>query len=127
MAAAYLSASWLAQPRDAACEALAATGARGTIARVVSGAPDGEARFVAEVADGAVQYRTGAVDGAELTLTDTYANALAVLRGELDPNAAFMRGQTKVAGDTGLLLRLLAATKTAAYEQACAEVAGTAG
>lgn len=125
--AAYLSEAWLAEPVDPACEALAAAGGRGTIARVISGAPDGEARFVAEVGEGGVHYRSGAADDADLTLTDTYANAVAVLRGDLDPNAAFMRGQTKVAGDTKLLLDLLAATKTPPYQQARDAAAAAVG
>lgn len=115
--AAYLSEAWLESPIDPAAEALAATGATLIIGRIVSGAPDGEARFTATVADGAVVYSAG-VDDAQVTLTDTYANAVALLRGEADANALFMRGQTKVTGATGQLLDLFAATKTEAFDQA---------
>lgn len=123
----YLSEAWLAAPVDPAAEALAATGGEAVVVRVITGAPDGEARFVAEVAGGTVSYRQGGADDAALTLTDTYANAQAVLRGELDPNAAFMRGQTKVAGSTRVLLDLLAATKTPAYAEARAALAAASG
>lgn len=119
---AYLDAAWAASPVDPAAEALAATGATATIGRVVTGGPDGEVRFTARVADGSVTYEPGAADEVDVSLTDTYANALAALRGDLDPNAAFMRGQTKVAGSTRVLLDLLAATKTDAYEQARSSV-----
>jgi putative sterol carrier protein len=119
---AYLSSDWLADPVDPAAEALAALGGSLRIARVVTKAPDGEARFAAVVADGTVRYEA-AIDDPDVVLTDTYANALAILRGELDPNAAFVRGQTKVAGETGPLLELLAATKDPAYEAARARLA----
>ena len=121
----YLSAAWLSDPVDPAAEALAAADGAIRLRRVVGGAPDGEARFDVTVADGAVTYGDVADDELDVTLTDTYANALAIVRGELDPNVAFMRGQTKVAGSTGPLLDLLAATRTEAYERArAALVAG---
>jgi putative sterol carrier protein len=118
---AYLSTEWLADPVDPAAEALAARGGSMRIVRVVSKAPDGEARFAAVVGDGTVRYEAS-VDDPDVVLTDTYPNALAILRGELDPNAAFVRGQTKVAGETGPLLELLAATKDPAYEEARARL-----
>ena len=118
----YLGAAWAASPFDPAAEALAATGATATIGRIVTGAPDGEVRFTARIADGAVAYSPGVDDEVDLSLTDTYANAVASVRGELDPNASFMRGKTKVAGSTRVLLDLLAATKTDAYRAACERV-----
>lgn len=115
---AYLSAAWIDDgPCDPAAEALAASGGTGTVARIVTGAPDGEARFTARVADGAVAYEPGVADEVDLSLTDTYANALDVLTGAADPNALFMRGRTKVAGSTRVLLDLLAATRTERYSQ----------
>lgn len=120
---AYLSEAWLADPCDPAAEALAAAGGSLRLRRVVGGAPDGEARLDVTVADGEVTYDHLDDEDLDVTLTDTYANALAIVRGELDPNAAFMRGQTKVAGDTGPLLDLLAATRSERYEQLRAEVA----
>ena len=120
---AYLSTAWLDDARDPAAEALAAAGGSGTIGRIVTGAPDGEIRFTARVADGAVAYEAGVPDEVDLSLTDTYANAVAVLTGEADANALFMRGRTKVAGSTGVLLDLLAATSTDRYREVQAEVA----
>ena len=115
--AAYLSGAWLDQPTDPLAEALAPTGATVAIGRIISGAPDGEARFTAVVADGSVSYRAGVDDSVDVTFTDTYANAVAQLRGDLRPNAAFMRGQTKVTGPTGTLLEVLAAGSLPDYEQ----------
>ncbi|MCU1371216.1 MAG: hypothetical protein JWO77_2410 [Ilumatobacteraceae bacterium] len=120
---AYLSADWLAEACDPASEALAAAGGSATIARVVTGTPDGELRFTARIADGTVAYEAGSAEEADLSLTDTYANAVALLTGEADPNALFMRGRTKVSGSTGVLLDLLAATRSDRYREAQAALA----
>lgn len=122
----YLSQEWLENPRDPVAEAFAAFGASLRIGRIVSKAPDGEARFTAVVADGMVIYQPG-VDNAQVTFTDTYANALAQLSGELDPNAAFMRGQTKVTGPTGDLLAVLGAAKGLQFGSIRAEVSAACG
>ena len=92
----------------------------------MSGAPDGEARFTARVADGAVAYEAGVADEVDLSLTDTYANAVALLDGDEDPNALFTRGRTKVAGSTRVLLDLLASTRTDRYREVRAELAASA-
>lgn len=121
---AYLSADWAASPIDPLAEALADAGTRDLrIGRIVTKAPDGEVRFTAAVAGGSVTYEPGIDDDVEVTLTDTYPNALALARGELDPNAAFIRGQTKVTGPTSALLDLLAAARSPRYEAARAELA----
>lgn len=127
MSAAFLSAAWLEGPRDPAAEALAAAGGSATIGRVVSGAPDGEARYTARIGDGAVAYEPGVADEVDLTLTDTYANAVDLLTGEADANALFMRGRTKVAGSTRVLLDLLAATATERYAEVRDEVRAASG
>ena len=54
---------------------------------------------------------------AEFTLSLTYDDSVKVQNGELDANAAFMRGQTKVTGSTGRLLDVLAATREPRYDE----------
>ena len=120
---AYLSSAWLDEACDPAAEALAAEGGSATIGRIVTGAPGGELRDTARTADGAVAYEPGVPDDADLSLTDTYANAVALLTGEADANALFMRGRTKVAGSTSVLLDLLAATSSERFREAQAQVA----
>jgi len=120
---AYLSEAWLGEATDPAAEALAAEGATAVIGRIVTGAPDGELRYTARIADGAVAYEAGTADEVDLTLTDTFANAKAILAGDEDPNALFMRGRTKVAGSTRVLLDLLAATRTDRYGELRATLA----
>jgi putative sterol carrier protein len=114
----YLSTGWLDDAIDPAAEALAAQGGSAAIGRIVTGAPDGELRYTARIGGGTVSYEPGVADEVDLTLTDTYANAVALLTGEADANALFMRGRTKVAGSTRVLLDLLAATSSDAFGEA---------
>ena len=48
-----------------------------------------------------------APDPADVTFTATPTDAAAVAEGDLDLSVGFMRGQVKVAGDPGALLRVL--------------------
>ncbi len=119
---AYLGTAWLDQACDPAAEALAETGASATIGRIVTGAPDGELRYTARVDGGSVSYEPGVGDDVDLSLTDTYANAVALLQGEADANALFMRGRTKVAGSTRVLLDLMSATRSPRYDEVRTQV-----
>jgi len=122
--AAYLSQEWLDAQVAASQAWPAVPGLALTVQQVVPGAPDGEVKYVAVVADGRLASATLGTDAeADLTLTTTYPEAKAVAAGELDANAAFMRGRIKVAGPTGPLLQLLAATKDPAHRAAQAELA----
>ncbi|CAN5686246.1 hypothetical protein BH10ACT1_BH10ACT1_01790 [soil metagenome] len=122
--AAFLSQEWLDAQVAASRSWPEVPGLAVTIQQVVPGAPDGEVRFVAVVADGRLASATLGVDAeAELTLTTKFPEAKALAAGELDANVAFMRGRIKVAGPTGPLLRLLAATKDPAHRAAQAELA----
>lgn len=115
---AFASNEWASSPADPVAEAYAAAGGAARIGRSITGGPDGEVRWTAVVADGAVSYEVGTIDGADVTFTDTAKVALGQLRGEIDPNASFMRGRTKVTGPTSVLLDVLAAARGEAYDAA---------
>lgn len=100
------------------------TGAVGSarVLVVVPGAPGGEVRYVATVGDGRLTAQELVADGTapddvDATVTTKYRDARAALLGEVDPNAAFMSGLTKVAGATGPLLAYLAATSGEGYRR----------
>jgi putative sterol carrier protein len=57
----------------------------------------------------------GVIDAPDATLTLTWDDALALHRGELNPNVAFMRGRMKVAGSMAAMIALLPAAATDAY------------
>lgn len=100
------------------------TEARGSarVLVVVPGAPGGEVRYVATVTDGRLAAQElvdggASPDDVDATVTTKYRDAKAALQGEIDPNAAFMSGRTKVAGATGPLLVYLAATSGEGYRE----------
>ena len=90
----------------------------------VLGSPDGDVRWQVQVLRGNVSAAAGPRPGAEVALTVPYDDLVAILRGELQPTVAYMRGSMKTAGDPGALLGVLAATATpefgAARESAAA-------
>ena len=75
----------------------------------VSGGPDGVRRLTMTTLGGRIAScgdgKTGGADTVVLKIE--WADAVAILRGELDANAAFMTGQIKTDGPTGPLLSLL--------------------
>lgn len=76
----------------------------------LSGAFDGSARFVIE-GEGSViidsdGVRAGGDEDADVTLTADAETFRAVVKGDLDPTAAFMSGRLSVDGDMGVAMRL---------------------
>jgi putative sterol carrier protein len=65
----------------------------------------------------------GTDDEAEVTFTNTYADAQALERGELDPSVHFMQGRTKMAGDMGKVLALMPVTRSEEQRALLAAVA----
>ena len=53
----------------------------------------------------------------ELSAIDSYDDAMKMQKGELDPNAAFMQGRMKVAGNVAKLMALLPLTNSPEYKQ----------
>ena len=120
----YLSPEWLELHRELGADLPEVSGVTALVEQVVPGSPDGEVRYGLSYADGRVVEATlGAVDDPDVSLTTKYPDAVKLLRGELDANAAFMSGRTKVAGSTGKLLAMLALTGSPGYEAFRTELA----
>jgi hypothetical protein len=79
---------------------------------VVAAGKKEQARGWARVADAAVVERGEGAPGepADVTFTATPADAAALHDGTLDLTVGFMRGQVKMSGDFGTLLRFLPLT-----------------
>jgi hypothetical protein len=76
----------------------------------ITGGPAGDTSCSWVLAEGRpVGGGPGSIDHPDVTLTLGWADALAILRGDLDPNVAFMQGRLKVGGSMGVLLAILAA------------------
>jgi putative sterol carrier protein len=90
----------------------------------VTGGPNGEVRYALTIADGRLASATlGEDPDAEVTLTQTYADAVLIAQGSLDGNVAFMQGRVKVVGDMGKVMALMPLTDSAAYRAALVELA----
>jgi hypothetical protein len=105
----FLSEEWL-DARFTKVSGLAPTpGVDLRIQHVVAGAPgDTTVRYYDEVKDGTLlSSGLGEITDPDVTLTNTWADELRVLRGEVDPLMVAMSGGITVVGDQGGLLAML--------------------
>ena len=72
--------------------------------QVVKGA-DGDVTYWIALDGGSFTGGIGPLDGADVTITQDYATAVELARGELNAQAAFMQGKLKVTGNMGMLLQ----------------------
>ncbi|MEO6629943.1 MAG: SCP2 sterol-binding domain-containing protein, partial [Aquihabitans sp.] len=117
----FLTEEWLDLVRSemATVESEMSPGFTAMVEFVVPKGPGGEVRWVGAFENGSLVSATmGAGPDADVSLTTVYPDAVAVLRGELDLNTAFMQGRMKVAGPTGPLLALIAQAQAPATRAA---------
>lgn len=116
--AGFLTREWLEEARRLAREAPAGGGPSVSVQFVVNGGPTGSIRYY-------FVYRAGRLDQADLgdledpdvTLTQSYEDAVELHKGTLDTNAAFMEGRIKVAGNMAKLMSVLAMTSSPDHAQ----------
>lgn len=114
----YLSQEWLDQYVKLAEDQPVRPGATARIQYVTSGAPEGDVEYYWILEDGKLlEMQLGKVEDSDFTLTMTYDDAMKIQKGELDPNAAFMQGRMKVAGNMAKLMALLPLTNSPEYRQ----------
>lgn len=121
---AFLSQEWLDLQCRLAGDLPSRPGATARIQVVVSGTPAGQVAYTLAVEDGrlaAASLRPD--DEAEVTLAQTYDDARAIARGELDLNVAFMQGRVKAVGDIGALMAVMPLTQSPEYADLLASVA----
>ena len=79
----------------------------------MTGAPDGDVSYYTVIENGKIiENKLGSDEQAEFTMTQSYDDAVKVLKGELDANAAFMQGRVKVTGNMGKLMSLMPLTQS---------------
>ena len=113
----YLSQEWLDESRELAKDQPARPGASAKMQYVVAGTPDGEIKYYWVLEDGKLlESQLGEVADPDFTLTSTYEDSVAIAKGELDANAAFMQGRMKVTGNMGKLMQLMPLTMSPEYK-----------
>ena len=112
----WLTAEWFDETRAMAADQPEGPGLRARIQYEITGGPDGDVAYYWVLEDSAlVDSALGRLDDPDVTVTFTWADALAVHRGDLDPTVAFMQGRMKVAGSMAVMLALLPVTNTPGY------------
>ena len=107
--ASFLSSEWLA---DLTTALNAHAGFKAAIANVdltlqfaVTDAPVGtEGRYFVDVAEGKALAAPGDADEPDATITNTYETSVAMSKGELNTQMAFMTGKIKVTGNMAKLM-----------------------
>jgi putative sterol carrier protein len=119
----FLSDAWFELVRELGAELPERPGASARVQHIVTGTPDGEVRYVHTVVDGRTTALVpGTDDSVDVTYTNTFVDAQALARGELDPRVLFMQGRTKMAGDMGKVLALMPVTSSDAQRELLAKV-----
>jgi hypothetical protein len=121
----WLSDQWFDQTRAMAADQPEHPGLSARMQYEVTGGPDGDVRYHRVLVDGQLtEGALGGVGSPEVTLTTTWADAVALQTGELDPSVAFMQGKLKVAGSMSLMMELLPLTTTPEYQDLRRRIAG---
>jgi putative sterol carrier protein len=70
----------------------------------VADAPEGAVSYYMKAAGGSAELSLGTVDAADVTVGQTYETAVAISKGELNTQTAFMTGKLKVSGNLAKLM-----------------------
>jgi len=120
----WLTQEWLDESTRLAAGQPERPGASARLQYVVTGGPAGDVEYYWVVADGKlVENRLGRLEDADVTLTQSYEDAMAIQKGELDINAAFLQGRVRPSGDIDKLMSLLPITMSPEFQQFNRDVA----
>jgi putative sterol carrier protein len=70
----------------------------------ISGAPDGDTAYYLAADNGSADLSMGTADDADVTVGQTYDTAVAIAKGDLNTQTAFMTGKLKVSGNLAKLM-----------------------
>jgi putative sterol carrier protein len=114
----WLTQEWLDESKRLSATQPVRPGASARLQYVITDGPDGDIQYYWVVVDGQLtENRLGELSDAEVTMTETYDDAMALQKGELDANAAFMQGKVKVTGDVNKLMSLLPITMSPEFHE----------
>ena len=119
----FLSQEWHDETRRMAEGQPERPGASARMQYVVTGGPEGDIRYYWVLEDGKLlESALGDLEDPEITLTQSYDDAVAIQKGELDASAAFMQGRVKVTGNMAKLMSLLPITGSPEYKELQGEI-----
>ena len=119
----WLTQEWLDEGKALSESQPERPGASARMQYVITGGPDGDVRYYWLLENGKlVESNLGDLEDAEVTLTQSYEDAMRIQKGELDPNAAFMQGRVKVTGNMAKLMSLLPITNSPEYKKLQGEI-----
>jgi putative sterol carrier protein len=120
----YATQEWLNRQTELQQAFSARSGASARVQYRLTQSPDGtEIRYYANVVDGrAVEQLIGEDPSADGTMSSSYDDSIAIMRGELSPNTAFMQGRIKLTGKVAKLAALMPITQTSEYREHYAQL-----
>jgi len=77
-----------------------------SVQQVITDSPEGEIKSYLKITDGTPEVGGGEIEGPEATITQSYETAVAIAKGELNGQNAFMQGKLKVTGNMMKLMQL---------------------
>ncbi|MBT8215782.1 MAG: hypothetical protein HKN74_07350 [Acidimicrobiia bacterium] len=108
MSVKFLSDEWLAAVNDALAGDDAYQSATATtdlsLQFVVADAPEGDVEYHATMANGTTTYAAGPNESADATIRSNYDTAVAISKGDLNTQAAFISGKLKVEGNLAKIM-----------------------
>lgn len=109
MAVRYLTQEWIdaLSERAGAAEDLkgALKGVDLMVQQVVNDAPEGDGQYYMGIRDGKVLLGLGRADSPDVTIRQTYETAVAMDKGELDAQQAFMSGRLEITGNMAKIMQ----------------------
>ena len=114
----YLTQEWMDRAKELAQDFPETPGATVRMQQVITGAPDGEVKYYTVIENGkTLEQKVGEDPEADVTLTNSYDDALKIMKGELDANAAFMQGRVKVTGNMAKIMSMMPLTNKPEYKE----------
>jgi putative sterol carrier protein len=121
----WLTQEWLDETKKMAESQPERPGASARMQYIVTGGPEGDIHYYWVLENGKIkESQLGDLADAEVTMTQSYEDAMKIQKGELDANAAFMQGRVKVSGNMAKLMSLMPLTNAPEYKQLQDEIKG---